>query len=570
MSDQETTAPAAECAPVATTTTGIPVGGSPFRLKEATVEWNPMTLAEGEVIQLDCLKTISLPKKELFFPDSIYIRVEMCQVFRELTKKNRKERQILIGSPGVGKSILLFLVALHRAVEEGIPTVFFRKTKNPQEFTSVFFMKKMDDSHVQVFFNRTVQNHVTVYEATEFVVSKYIGNYENSMVPIQQGRCLLYIDGLHESDPDLQQPHHYLSTSGGYDAPHGESARHATIVVLGGWSKVQLSEALTKLSVHVLDVWSAESEGTLEDGEEMVDKASDVEDEDDIRNQAIDYIFYHTGGRIREVLEFIRDPTTWKDEKEGMIGKIKKERAMLSIIETKGSGDTDSPDRVRTMFRTGKARFFGSCLQIVDSQYFARLLHDRCSLEEYYNAYTHAKNTGLSSAAGCHFEELVHRLFYKCPRPIDGVIQNTGPGAEGVKQLKKYRFYWVPSVPNFANINAALLLMDYTDDGEEVITLWCFQYTVSKDHPFNAKTFRSKFLRPVLQTLQLNVDMVAVKILFIVPSDVIIEFRIPTELLGTGWATRIEFVDCNGVDTLQSVFERLDFIPAPVQFKSTG
>jgi DNA replication protein DnaC len=66
----------------------------------------------------------------------------MCEVFGELTKKDRKQRQILIGSPGVGTSVLLFLVALHRVLTDGISTCFVRKPKDSQEFTSVFFYEE--------------------------------------------------------------------------------------------------------------------------------------------------------------------------------------------------------------------------------------------------------------------------------------------------------------------------------------------------------------------------------------------------------------------------------------------
>jgi hypothetical protein len=265
-----------------------------------------------------------------------------------------------------------------------------------------------------------------------------------------------------------------------------------------------------------------------------------------------------------EVFEYAKNPTVWNSEKKAMIGRIKKQDALLSIIETKGSGDKNSPDRVRTMFRNGEPNYFGSCLQIVDSQFFAHLLQDRCALEDYYNAYIHAKQTGLSTAAGCHFEELAHWLFYKCPRPIEGFVQSVGAGSKGIDQLENYRIYWVPSIPNFANIDAALLLKDADDN----ITLWCFQYTTSKDHKFDPKTFRTKFLRPVLQKFKLSIDDVTVKILFVAPGDVMMEFSLPKELEETGWENSAEFVDCSSVGSLESFFERLDFILAPVKLNS--
>ena len=45
--------------------------------------------------------------------------------------------------------------------------------------------------------------------------------------------------------------------------------------------------------------------------------------------------------------------------------------------------------------------------------------------------------------------------------------------------------FWIPSVSNFANIDAAF----EDDEGK----LWCIHYTVSKQHPFKPRMF-GKFL----------------------------------------------------------------------------
>lgn len=588
----------ATTAPVAGVAAAVkPSEDNRFDMQEASIEWkdHENSFVVGSVIDLAWLKNISL-EEEPFFPGKVYVRKEMCDVFGELTKKNRKPFQILIGSPGVGKSVLLFLVALRRVLKEGTPTIFARKTKYVGELVSVFYMRKVDDTHIQVFYDRQVENSVTVNDATNYVLSKFENVHTKPSVHILNSRCLLYIDGLHEGDPDLVHPHHYLSTSGGYDSPQGESAKGTSLVVLGGWSKDSLSAAFAALEVdfsgmNETDRVVENQDGTMEtpddeendgggakvdDNEigELGDEQHGVdafgaegEDDQEDNDTMLDEIFYHTGGRIREVFEYAKDPHTWKKEKKAMVGRIKKQDAMLSVIETKGSGGEDSPDRVRTMFRRGDPGFFGDCLQVVDSQFFAHLLQDRCGLEQYYNAYIHAKKTGLASAAGCHFEELVHQLFHKCPQPIEECVQSVGSGAEGLAQLTKYRVYWAPSIPNFANIDAALLLESGAEEegseedrGGQRATVWCFQYTVAKDHKFNSRTFRTKFLRTVLQTFSLQVENVTVKILFIVPHDVIAQFAIPQELVENEWESGVQFVDVSSVDSLESIFGRLEFI----------
>jgi hypothetical protein len=231
------------------------------------------------------------------------------------------------------------------------------------------------------------------------------------------------------------------------------------------------------------------------DGE--ADKSDNVEglEEADFdaafREETLEDIFYHTGGRIRESFLYARGAKLWKDENKATIDRISKDQAILSLVDTRGSGDPKSPDRIRTMFRNEDAAFFGSAIQIVDSQYYARLLQDRVGLEDFYKAYVHAKKRGLSSAAGCHFEELLHQLFHKRPNPIQSVLQSTRKGAEGVHQLSAFSCYWIPSIPDFANIDAALVVKHV--DGS--VTVWCLQYTVFKEHAFNPRTFLLKFLR---------------------------------------------------------------------------
>jgi hypothetical protein len=73
--------------------------------------------------------------------------------------------------------------------------------------------------------------------------------------------------------------------------------------------------------------------------------------------------------------------------RKSMIDTISKSQARLSLVDTKGSGTPNSPDRVRTMFGNDAGCFFGSAIQIVDSQCYTRLLQDRLALEDYFNAY---------------------------------------------------------------------------------------------------------------------------------------------------------------------------------------
>jgi hypothetical protein len=60
----------------------------------------------------------------------------------------------------------------------------------------------------------------------------------------------------------------------------------------------------------------------------------------------------------------------------------------------------------------------------------------------------------------------MHKVFMRISKegdeavPFNGHIRATGTTIEGVRQLKKNK-YWMPSVPNFPGIDAALV----GDDG---------------------------------------------------------------------------------------------------------
>jgi hypothetical protein len=153
-------------------------------------------------------------------------------------------------------------------------------------------------------------------------------------------------------------------------------------------------------------------------------------------------------------------------------------------------------------------------------------------------------------------------VFYKRPVPIEGIIKSSGTGAEGVIELSKCGWYWIPSIPNLANIDAALVL----ESSNGSITRWCIQYPVAKDHAFNSKTFLVKFLRPVLKTMGLKVDAVSVVIHFIVTHDIFKNFKLPEEVKGPGYEAKVAFAHCSTVDTASNVFDSLGFIEEPLRF----
>lgn len=71
------------------------------------------------------------------------------------------------------------------------------------------------------------------------------------MIPILDEVVLLFVDGLHEGDPDLIRVFHYLSTSVGYESPQRESARHGCFIGGRSWKDrptASLEKVLTEMA----------------------------------------------------------------------------------------------------------------------------------------------------------------------------------------------------------------------------------------------------------------------------------------------------------------------------------
>mmetsp|Transcript_31466 Transcript_31466/g.51948 ORF Transcript_31466/g.51948 Transcript_31466/m.51948 type:complete len:170 (+) Transcript_31466:390-899(+) len=89
------------------------------------------------------------------------------------------------------------------------------------------------------------------------------------------------------------------------------------------------------------------------------------------------------------------------------------------------------------------------------------------------------------------------------------VLQGTGTRAESVLQLESPNVYWMPSISNFVNIDAAIMI-----DG----VLYCVQYTVSSSHDFNHQTFMSNFYEILSVAFRDSVTIIVV--VFVVPEGV--------------------------------------------------
>ena len=543
-------------------------------------------------LNLEFLDSIRLPegRTDDFIPKgSIFLRQEVIDTFKELTLKNRDWCQILIGSPGVGKSVLLFIVALFQASVRRHPVFFIRKTQVSDEDISVFYIRpdssQTHSKKVIIDYSRNVDKVVTVFQMEQYLITKYPARSDSGESIFAHHKRLktrqqafLFLDGLKEGSDDLKSftSYHYLSTSAGHDEPSGEQSSTMDIVILSAWEKEDLQTAISDSlrllrpsprqgrrlrntsSAHELSPAPVESSVNKNVSENAQDvqgvprtpktqqrQGTEIDDPD----EEFEDVYFHTGGRIREAIVYLDDPEKWKKKKERMLNRIDTEHAKLAVTDTKSHVSEKSLDSLRTMF---SSKYHPGGHQIVDSQFFARKLRDRLGPETYFNAYRFAMEKNLKAAAGCHFEELMHECFktHPFPSPVKGVIQAEGKGQEGVLQLTGNLMYWIPSVPNFANIDAAFV--------DSNMKLFCIQYTVSSTHAFDDSSFRVKFLRPLARTIKYNED--EVEILFVIPSCT--EFSIP-ENARENFICNTVSIDCSSIETVQK-------LPFPFLEQSAG
>lgn len=114
-------------------------------------------------------------------------------------------------------------------------------------------------------------------------------------------------------------------------------------------------------------------------------------------------------------------------------------------------------------------------------------LRGRLDFGDFISPFLLAGVCNLQSARGWFFEELMH-LWFKTvkPAPITKWVrsQKEDGARGGISALKCEELYWIPSISNFANIDAAFVYHS---------KLVCVQYTVRTAHEFDGTTFWQDF-----------------------------------------------------------------------------
>jgi hypothetical protein len=97
--------------------------------------------------------------------------------------------------------------------------------------------------------------------------------------------------------------------------------------------------------------------------------------------------------------------------------------------------------------------------------------------------------------------------------------------------------YWIPSIPNFVNIDSAIV----GADGR----LWCFQFTIEKTHGWKRRRLNSSFVNGIPP---LGVAIHDITIVYVVPSD--IEFTEP-DISGEADIV-VATIDCSSLESVRA------------------
>jgi hypothetical protein len=480
--------------------------------------------AGGRTVNVGFLKDLRLAKEEERFliPKSVYVRDCMKVIFglfledvKDDAVPPKSNSTALIGSPGVGKSILFFLAALHQARKRMV--VYFRFTKVRQEQVSLFFMMPMpeDATSVRVWFSRNVDIRAVKDNGGINKVSLDL----ESELDMRREEYYAYIDGPNHGDENnlMEGTYDYFCTSGGFPL-HTNAEAGKRLWILDGWTQ---EEAIAGLKA--------------------VGRCDEAE--------AAEEIYWLCGGNIRDMLVACGAPQKVQAEIDLRINNLGDATMAMTLLSAERSADPSSPDRLRTMFLDKSSlkpktkleepgdgaaswndvvdafepelkstsgvvakRDVMHAYQIVDSVYALNKLTAKVSVSSSLDSYRLCLLLGMKSGAGSFFERLIHRVVADLEKkkkekkkkkgeveklPVNEFCWSIGKAKESVKQLAKTGVYWIPSVANFASIDSALV------HGH---TLYLFQMTIADKHDFNVASFRNAFAGVVMNTFRANGD----------------------------------------------------------------
>ncbi len=464
-----------------------------IKLKECFVSITSLLdfsdLRDGSILELDFLNSLRMSGREdSFIPKKIYIRKCMKLIFGWFCKdttgkrgKPREFRNVLLGSSGVGKSVLFFLAALYQA--QSSYTVYYRRTSN-ENYVSIFLMVPDQNESVRVWFTRGLHKINLEDGLSSFHRLLYSFNYDRGGKS-HPDSLYTFVDGPSPLDKrnTLHDSYDYFCSSGGHPLPIYKETATFRRWVLSGWTEDEAIDGVQAVSNHL--------EQTAKRAYEMC------------------------GGSIRNILRVCQSDKEYvivKNYNDNLLSRLtsNQEEGVLEGASpwTRTSEKTINFDMLCTMFRSVKC---GSEIQIMDSVYILHELRRKLSLSSLFESYRWASSVLNGTLRGLYFEYCIHKWFdEQKPTPIQDVCWSTGTTFGGLYQFRAPNEYWIPSVSNFPSVGSAIVV----NDNLYVLQITCTQ---SKERKFDTKFFMETFVptvRASFPTLREKVN-----IIFLVPGD---------------------------------------------------
>lgn len=508
-------------------------------------------------IDLSFVRGLALgaPEEKFLTPDRICARDCMRTIFSlfradsEQTPRRAPDMAhaaALIGSPGVGKSILFFLAALFQAKTS--PTLYYRLAR--RENVSLFYMSPTSDgAGVRVWFSRNVERGAVKHRGgilrLNLAVQGWLG--------LGRRDAYIFVDGPLHSDNLNHMDHNYdyFCSSGGIP-PFASEEEDARRWVLDGWTKEE--------SIEWLVAFQMRRDGASLDASRNEVCATEGEGDDDDNPTMRDYYdkavkaYWCCGGNMREMLKTLKTASALgnvKGQLEEKMNELEANQVRLALSSTVRG--TKSSDRLRTMFREPDSEFDPSfrmaAKQVVDSEFVLTSLRKKEKLEatDIMTTYHDLQTSNIRAPQGCLFELIIHQFItsnQSLPENdagrfpvIESVCWSEGTLEQSLDDLSGPGVFWIPSKQNFPNIDSALV---------HGTTLYAFQTTVSQRHAFNRSTFQAGFLG----TLKYRLSFDRAVVYFLHPLDT--TFSLP------------------GRPSRQSVRLRSESSDVPIEFKAYG
>ncbi|KAE9080018.1 hypothetical protein PF005_g22997 [Phytophthora fragariae] len=393
------------------------------------------------------------------------VKVLMDGWFRESTADHvnvhAMMKSILIGSPGVGKSTLLCVVAFCLVLKYQKNVLVYRRLKKFDQENCLFYLGYEDDKIVQFTVEMCAsQTAVDIYN--ELIHKKKIAN------------VWLLLDGFHYPDiPEGLVTFKLLATSQQVDLKSQERV-YVYCCLLPCWSK--------------RDLWSLGNLIHKFGADEMAER------------------YYYSGGSVREFT--LKTPEEIRKTIDDAVSGMEE----LSIVSRTFVEDAGPVTREQlTAIRYWE--------QVIDSEYAVRALSLRLRSDALYRIYNWALRNEHESLAGSAFEFYFHKLAadnmlklyvseydlltFKTPyepwqqgvkslRLRDGGAVCWGTKTNYESDLMKWRdseelTYWYPACDNFPNIDSIVKIESAT--GKKSVAY--LRITVTREHGISEQELKN-------------------------------------------------------------------------------